>query len=252
MIKNIICLTLLLSLTIFTNAQKLQLTSQEGVAIEDGDILTFNNIIVEGEEAFIKAPIYVKNTSFSPLSAKVKRTVISNTFTESEETFCWSYCYINPPEISDAQQIVFGNTYKDFYGKLLFLNPEMEYEEGDLTVRYTFFDDANPSDSASVIIKYTNNDAGGTSIDKNVFAENMRISSLNKTLSLDYDFADIASNKDLKISILNVSGKTLRTISAKENRAVVEINLSDLPWGVYLFTISNGKTLLTSRKFVLR
>ena len=62
-----------------------------------------------------------------------------------------------------------------------------------------------------------------------------------------------AAGHDLEIRFTNAIGKTIKTVSAAELKAVKEneIDLSALPVGIYFYTLWNKDKMLETRRLVI-
>ncbi len=103
----------------------------------------------------------VKNNSsqtMDVLCKKVELTLVNS----NQVTMCWAVgCYSPTVYISsDPKSIAAGTTYSEFSGHYQAGEFSTHLALGESTVRWVFFDRANPNDSVSVIVKYAINPTG--------------------------------------------------------------------------------------------
>ena len=65
---------------------------------------------------------------------------------------------------------------------------------------------------------------------------------------------DLGSGLDLnsRITIINLSGKTIYNDMLKEQESSREFDLSNAAPGTYILMVTNGNTIVTTEKFILK
>jgi hypothetical protein len=185
----------------------------------------------------------VTNNSESAKDIRVKKVEIS-LVANTMNTFCWGLCY--PPTTYVSPETVTIDAHAtnstDFIG---------EYSptgfSGASTVRYVFYDDANPSDSVCFNVEYSAfplaiNELGVAGI------ASAYPNPANSTLNVVYK-SNIAN---AVLAIRNVLGTTVLEMPLTGTAGKVAVNVSGLKEGIYFYSLmENGQSLVT-RKVVIR
>jgi len=142
-------LFILFYLTVFAqiNAQNLQVQTIEGENIS-GQIFMINGL---PDASVIEAHLAVANIGNTDISVKVRK-IEKNVVLGAANTFCWGTCvlpsvFVSPQAITIASQTT---DQTNFSGDFIPNNTV-----GTSEIMYSFFNEANPADSAYVTVKYS-------------------------------------------------------------------------------------------------
>lgn len=225
-------------------AQNIQLSFQ-------GNPLTVTNPVCFYDTATnieLAYAISVKNTGTQNKDIRVRKFEL-NKIQGTWNSFCWGSCiddtvYLSP----DAVTVNAGTTDElSFTGEYKSKN-----HPGKTIVMYTFFDAANPNDSASYIaIYYAGSGMGINNASKNVNTVSAAFPSPAKnSFSINYSISDC---KNAKIELRNVIGNVVGEIELNESTGVATFDVSDLKDGVYFYTlITDNKARVTKRVVIQR
>lgn len=240
--KNLLLLIVTTFACITASAQSLKLSHQEK-GLSNEETVTISE--VDGDNLMTVA-LLVENTSDNNLKVKVKRQVISM-LEGATEIFCWDVCYSIAPEISNTLPIAAGSTVNNFTADLL---PPF-VGSGSSIVKYTFFDEENANDEISVFIDYAFNKTAG--IFDNTISDDMKLFVSGNTLQISCASQNETISKgNAKVQIYNTSGAVVKTSPVSGSNETISLNISDLPRGIYVCSISDGYNYIASKKFIIK
>lgn len=239
-----IILFLLLNIFLFSGfSQSLQLFFEDEV-LSEGQALTIMSHADSGAMSF--EGLEVTNNSINPLNVKCAREVITEVV-DTDNSFCWGVCYstttdtatvtikINPGEISNE---FVGDYFPDG-------NP------GITTVKYIFFDVANPDDQVTFIINYKATIESGINVKNNPGDFSPAYPNpANKEVSIDYSIN--SSTRDVKFVIYNLLGTVVKEEVILDQSGSLTLNIATLTEGIYFYSllISNEPTL--TQKLIIK
>lgn len=225
-------------LSIFVNAQSLQLMKADGSSIVNDTILVTTNDL----SSTIEVPVYVKNVSANSIDVFVK-LYIKQSVTGSTTTYCWNSCFSTATTVSTAALAVEpGDTIKDFHSAL-----EPNGNTGITEIMYTFFVNKNDNDSVSVTINY---ELVVTGIEENTLAiKNVRQypNPANDFINFNYE---INNNVKANIFIYDLVGKMVKNQSIDNTSGFTRIQISDLQNGMYIWSVEADGVPLKTDKFI--
>ena len=151
--KIVLSVFIILSICSYSYSQSVSCLQSLALADSAGPVANNSTRTLHGHvnDAEINSYMFVKNLTSSTISVKVKKVEIS-LISGSTNTFCWGLCYppnvyISDPEALDINAHATDST--DFSGHY-----SPNGFEGISTIRYVFFNQANPLDSVCVNIDY--------------------------------------------------------------------------------------------------
>jgi len=221
----------------------------QSLALADsaGPVQNNSTITVTGHvnDAELLSYMFVKNTTSAAIAVKVKKVEIS-LITGSTNSFCWGLCfppnvYVSPTPLTINSHATDSTDFAGHYSPNLFT--------GISTVRYVFFNNANPSDSVCVNIAYDALQVGiSTQTIKNILSGAFPNPANN---AVNFDYALNSENIGTLI-IRNLLGTVVRNTNLKSNESKVSIFTGDLPEGIYFYSLDvDGKSLAT-RKLIIK
>jgi hypothetical protein len=197
----------------------------------------------------IQAEGTVENTNgSSPIDVRVERITI-DTVPGTQNYFCWEQCYEPPTSISPtAMTINPGQRIEQFYA---------DYKPNGIagisTLAYCFYDDNNQADSVCVTIRFSASPVGI----QDVFLGNQSgisesypnpaksVAKINYALSAGWQHAEL--------KIYSMLGAQFREINLLEDQGTLKLNVSDLPSGMYFYTLMvDDKNIATKKMLVTK
>ncbi|MBU8893872.1 MAG: T9SS type A sorting domain-containing protein [Bacteroidales bacterium] len=222
------------------NAQSIKLIKEDGSEIANDSLF----ITADNTEDLIEVPVYVKNLTDATLDVVVKKyepDIVSG----SEAYFCWDNCYPNTTFQSSGFLTANPNdTIKDFSGDFKPFG-----NTGISKVMYTFFKNKEEADSASVTIYYEIVTVGIKEV--NVLKQSISCYPNPVTDNVFFKYK-LEPNSKGEIHIFDLTGKKVKqkTITSSEDN--LQINVSDLNTGMYLWTIVVDGVPVKSEKLIKR
>ena len=240
--KKVLIFTALLFSGLFACAQSLSL-SYSGGSIPNGGSITVGgdaSTIIEGH-------VYFTNNTGSAVNVMVKKTEIS-LITGSDNSFCFNgSCY--PPFVYvslTAFSLAGGATNTTtFYGDY-----SANGNTGISTVAYTFYNQADPNDSAQVVVNYdaTSGINGHTALKTDL--SNGYPNPASSYVSFRYSLGSEVTSA--RVVLMDLLGTEIRQQELNDPEGKVVFATSDLANGVYFYAfVINDKKVL-SRKLVIK
>jgi len=183
----------------------------------------------------------IKNISSNTINVKAKRYIYGTNWCAFDSAyFCWDLCYG-----SNVNASVGGNSIAAGQSNNLFSGHVYSTNDGTTcvdSIRYTFFNEANPNDSVSIVVKY---DASAVF---SVAESTLPVAKLYPNPAVNYVVVELNTpvSQGTTVELYNLLGAKVRSVKANSSR--VEIPVADLHNGIYLCTITkNGKSLETRK-----
>ena len=196
----------------------------------------------------LQATFPVMNTGSQALNIKVARKMISEV-TGSENNFCWGVnCY--PPFVSvspDAETIAPQAVNNSFIADYTPNNMP-----GTTVIRYSFFKE-NSTDSIHTTIQY--NATSAVAATKKDLNNQVGISAPSPNPARDMTFIRFnvpANSRSNKIKLFNAIGGLVKEISLNQKQGDLVLVTSQLPDGVYFYTLQSDNNALATKKLIVR
>jgi hypothetical protein len=229
-------------LAMFTVVGMMSATVAQNIVIESYDaVVGVNSTAVNDYYGHLD----VKNASGSSLNIKSKRMIYGATQCAFDSAyFCWDLCYGSDVNASvGAVTVAAGETNTLFSGHVYSGNTGVSCVD---SIRYTFFDAANPNDSVSVVVKYE------ASAVFSVTEKELPVAKLYPNPAVNFVVVELTTpaTQGTTIELFNLLGAKVRTVKASGTR--IEIPVGDLHNGIYLCTINKNGKALETRKINVR
>lgn len=189
----------------------------------------------------------VFNNASTAKNVKVRK--YDNSLVEgSFSNICWVACY--PDFILESPDPILiepGTFSPNFTGDITY-----GAIQGTSTVKFVFFDMDNAQDSSFVVINFiigtlgVNNPAAIKSATVSNAYPNPAVSATN----IDYRLPSGVSNAKIKINTL--LGTTIREISLSNSEGKAQVDVTNLPNGIYVYTLFVNNSAVATRKFVVQ
>jgi hypothetical protein len=225
----------------------------QNLEILDMDRVNYTGDTLEREATSsdsLEIHLMVANTNTKDISVLVKKYEIM-VQEGTENLFCWKSCY--PPNVYEATTPVTiaaedtnkTDFYLDFYPKGV---------TGENKIGITFFNEANPDDSANVVVSLSIGQGDSTSTGIGI-RNDIMLSSVEVYPSIVYNRLHIVSEvinmKGTQIEIFDISGKKLFHEVVSESTYRRNISVARLERGIYIVRMIKGD-LRTQRRFIKR
>ena len=121
--------------------------------------------------------------------------------------------------------------------------------KGNSVIRYVFFNNDNPTDTVCVNVTFYANPSGIESRPFSVGISNPYPNPANNHTVFDYS---LQSGNEGKLIIRNLLGSTVNEINLQGNSGNVTLNTSDLPDGIYFYTLLVNEQSRSTRKLIVK
>lgn len=241
--KLLFAVLFLFSFMLYSGAQSFELY-HEGELLPEGEIIT---ILDEPSAIEIVVEVSVKNVSNSAKNVKCRKMeveLIPNTF----NSFCWGQCYGGNVYVSPYPLTIGpGQINEEFSGHY---NPGGN--AGITIMCYSFFDDANPSDSTYFYTYFFASLVGVEDMANNeVSFSDPYPNPASNYVSIDYSLPPMVNEATIKIH--NLLGSVVKETRLMDESGKSTFNIDDLNEGIYFYSIIvNEETVKTKRLIVSR
>ncbi|MCF8318505.1 MAG: T9SS type A sorting domain-containing protein [Haliscomenobacter sp.] len=237
--KLIPVLVILLNLGLVLTAQNLTIENLSGVDITNTTVIATGGVA----DAEIVEYMKVKNLSGNNIEVIFKKKNITGVAGTTND-FCVGFsCY---PATS-----MFSNPFVVMAGMLQTEETSCHYRPhgfaGSSTIRYTFYDQNNPNDSASAIVEFV-----VTSVinEANVSALEVYPNPAVNTVNFDYH---INNTNNSWFTVYNMLGNVVKSVRLEKSSANISVPVDDLESGIYFYSVMvNEEAIKTSRLIINR
>jgi hypothetical protein len=228
------------------------LAFSQALVLYHDDVELTNDAIVQvdsilGGSGMAVVHILVKNNTSQEMFVKVRRTVI-DTIPGTMNYFCWAgQCF--SPDVYDSPSrdtIAAGETTGPdrFYA---------DYDSGNhfgtTTMRYTFYNESNPNDTASVIVNFNYGYASINDLLAKSKISDAYPNPASSKVSFNYDLP--LQVNDASVKLYNIVGQEVKSENLLGNSGKHDLQLNNLDEGVYFMTLYlNKEAAKTSRIIV--
>lgn len=199
---------------------------------------------VYGDTSLQSSSVKIVNTGTSTISAKVSQNAFS-AVPGHVTYFCWGViCY--PPTVTVSLTPVVlapGDTTTSFIG---YLHPTGITGVSEVT--YNFFNEADESDSLSLIVTYDITLTGLGKIEREATLSNASPNPAAGLTSISYD---LHSTKNAKLVIYNILGTVVKEENLNSNQGTIILSTSGLNSGIYFYSILADGKLLPAKKLIV-
>jgi len=189
--------------------------------------------------------IFCHNTTSSPIDVLVKKVEIS-LIPGTMNTFCWGLCFPPSIYISPDPKTINGNAtdsinFSGHYNPTGFT--------GGSTIRYVFFNRANPLDSVCVNVTYEAWEVGIDDQNAKSTLSGAYPNPANNFVNFEY-----SGNRENSGSVIirNLVGSIVKQCGFSSISGKVSIVTSDLPNGIYFYSLDIAGKTMTTRKLIVR
>jgi len=225
-------------------SNSLQLFTEDGEEIENGQNINVNVVDLEAFET-VSNEYFVRNNSTVAIDLKMRQEPVS-LVDGAEYSFCFGSCFApgtneTPRSVNiDAEHTI--GTEGIFTGHY-----HAHGNPGTSVIRYTYFNEANLNDTLSFNITFQ--DATGiTNIDENAVIKAFP-NPATDVLYISYDLKLMSSGI---LNVYDVLGQKVIVQEINTPNGQLELNVSDLPQGIYLYNFQSGSMKSKTYKVLVK
>ncbi|MEI6455252.1 MAG: T9SS type A sorting domain-containing protein [bacterium] len=188
----------------------------------------------------------VKNNTGAAINVMCKKAYI-NILEGTMNVFCWGICFgpdvfVSPETISIDPEVT---NFLDFSGHYI-----PSTFSGISTIRYTFWVDGNPNDSACVNINFAAYPLGINNPEQKAVLSQAYPNPAVTNVGFDYTISN--GNVPSSIIIRNVLGSVVKEEMISDASGKISFDVSNLSNGIYFYSlVVNGERIIT-RKMVVK
>lgn len=191
----------------------------------------------------IVGAVRVVNLTGSEMGVKIKKYE-HELYAGSTNVFCWYQCYLPTTYAPDDTVLIIAHDTVDrFTGHLM-----PGGIAGSILMKYTWYNENDANDSVSTYIRFV---ASGVGINEpqSAFISSAYPNPATDQVTFEYS---VPSNADAYIVIQDLIGSVKNRIQLDANRNDVNVNITSLSRGIYVYSlIIDGRTISTRKLNVL-
>ena len=224
----------------YVSAQSLQF-EWDGNVFYDGEAIECTNDEY-GYGEYIQH-MQLRNLTSNDMNVIIEKEVIE-TLEGTINSFCWGMCYGPDTYVSPNAVTVLANSLNT--DDLSFHNIFEENVYGYVVVRYYAYDEHNPDERVSIIVKFHKSAEG---VDDNAQFEMSQAypNPATSTVNFDYSFSG-----NLTAVVYNILGQEVLRENLNANTGKLSFSVADLNDGIYFCTMLVNGNAATTQKFVVK
>ena len=224
----------------YVSAQSLQF-EWDGNVFYDGEAIECTNDEY-GYGEYIQH-MQLRNLTSNDMNVIIEKEVIE-TLEGTINSFCWGMCYGPDTYVSPEAVTVLANSLNT--DDLSFHNIYEPEIFGYVVVRYYAYDEHNPDERVSIIVKFHKS---GDGVDDNAQFEMSQAypNPATSTVNFDYSFSG-----NLTAVVYNIVGQEVLRKDLNTNNGQMSISVADLNDGIYFCTMLVDGCASATQKFVVK
>jgi hypothetical protein len=225
-----------------TFAQEITI-SRGGVDYTNGTIDAWFDISdYQGNSAYTFHGFTVKNTGASSKTLRMMRHTV-NVQQGTSNYFCWESCYSAGTDTSTGNVVLAPNAeFLDMY-----LDYAPSGQLGEAVVRYKIQNVNDLSDTASILVRFN---ATPTSVSELTAVPKLNAMYPNPTNSnVTVNF--VLNQGQASLEIKNLLGQVQRVTPIVAGSKSVNLNVADLPNGIYFVTLKSNGNIIDTKRLVV-
>jgi len=238
--KSIITLMLLAAIG-YVSAQSLQF-EWDGNVFYDGEAIECTNDEY-GYGEFIQH-MQLRNLTSNDMNVIIEKEVIE-TLEGTINSFCWGMCYGPDTYISPEAVTVLANSLNT--DDLSFHNIYEPEVFGYVVVRYYAYDEHNPDERVSIIVKFHKSGEGIDTYMRPMLMSQAYPNPASSFVNFDYDF-----DGNLTAVVYNILGQEVLRQNLNTNFGQLTFPVADLNDGIYFCTMLVNGSAATTQKFIVK
>ena len=237
--KSIITLMFLAAIG-YASAQSLQFEWEGNVFYEGEAIECTNDEYGYGE--YIQH-MQIRNLTSNDMNVIIEKEVIED-LEGTINSFCWGMCYGPDTYVSPTAVTVVANSLNT--DDLSFHNIFDENVFGYVVVRYYAYDEHNPSERISIIVKFHKSGEGVNE------SSPMEMSQAYPNPASSVVNFDYSSEGNLTAVVYNIVGQEVLRQDLNVNNGQMSLSVADLNDGIYFCTMMVNGRACSTQKFVVK
>ncbi len=222
-------------------SQSLSLSDPNGPIANNGTIIVQDS----ANNTILADSIYITNNSNSTINVRVKKEYIS-IVPGTSNSFCWGNCYT--PDIFVSKITVpigaGATNYSDFIADYI-----PNGIVGTSIIKYYFYDDADTTDVASVIVEYTGISVGIEELVGKIKFSEAYPNPASSQVTFDYLFP--SGVNEANIVIRDILGNTVKESMISNLEGKVVIKTEYLTSGLYFYSLIVNDKIALSKKLII-
>ena len=240
MFKKSILTLMLLAAIGYVSAQSLQF-ELDGTVFSDGEAVECTNDEY-GYGEYIQH-MQLRNLTSNDLSVIIEKEVIEN-LDGTINSFCWGMCYGPDTYVSPTAVTVAANSLNT--DDLSFHNIFNEDVFGYVVVRYYAYEERNPDDRISIIVKFHKS---GEGIDE---TENTQLGKAYPNPAKSMVNFDYTLGQHATAVVYNLLGQEVMRHDLNGFQGQLSFSVADLQDGIYFCNLTSEGRTLSTVKFVVK
>ncbi len=222
-------------------AQSFTLNLPGYAALSNGDTVT---VVSTDNDVTFSVIFWVNNSTNDSKYVKVRKNVLAEV-SGSVNYFCWGNCYDPPVSESIDSLLISGKGVE----KGFTCDYESHGHPGKTTIRYTFFDINNSTDTVAVVVEFIAGSGVGINIAAQAKTPTAWPNPAGQILNVEYNHS---GTQPAIFEIRNIIGQVVKQQNMSFGANKYQIALDELPNGIYFYQVqSNGKKT-EARKLIIQ
>jgi len=200
----------------------------------------------------MKAQATVTNTSSAAIDVLVRFEEVTAGPAGSGYYFCWTVCY-DEGFVSDGFETPANHSMMIDAGAstdVFFADYVPNNTVGFAEHRFTFFDKNNPSDAATIDVRFDTESVGIEELEEG--ANGISESYPNPAKSVaNINYSIAADSKDAQLVVYSMLGSKVREVTLTEERGTVKLDVSSLPSGMYFYSLVVEDKAISTKKMLV-
>ena len=212
-------------------------------------IISYDSLVIGDAEnsSAIYAYAAIKNNAAYDIDVKVKRIDGNYTALTDSNAICWGICHLPDESVSKISiPILAGGVDSLNFTGHVYPDKDGIPATGDIT--YVFFDENNPQDSVAMTVQYQVDVVASISGSPE---ENTILLYPNPVLNKLHISFIVPTKTPKEFNLYSLSGENIYTDHFRESNTTFLIDLSAIPRGVYVYSISDNEKVLKKGKLIL-
>lgn len=241
--KKVYFLLLAVLVSVGLNAQNLDVQIFDETSTDVTNGYSAITSVMAGNDVSLKFKL--KNNGSAPLDVKVTRMSVTQPAGFTNSICFGTTCFPAEKDTTLFAQTLNPGEMDSSFHAIFFRNGTQG--NGDICITYKIFNANDESESVTVRAYY------GACLTASI-AENTENSSVSAFPNPASNLVNIKYNVtgEAQLLISDITGKTIKNIRLNNNTQSVQVDVSDLKAGVYIYSIQSGSKRIVSKKLVIR
>jgi len=231
----------------FTNEDNIfTIKNSDGEDYTNGEMIVTENPAVED----LSFELMIYNDTDSPMKVGIRKTIIEAS-AHFEASFDFEGVSYAPTimELPEEDRIDIGPMEGyPMIAKFMAVNDELQAVDGSITVKYEIYSDESEA-IANLTIIFNNGEKSIISFDKQ-YETSVYPNPVTDVANFNYQLPEGLANATL--NVFSCVGNKLKEMNLPVGENNVSVSVSDLPSGIYIYSINNNGRIIATNKFVVK